>query len=488
MADTHKLLLQISRAVKAVNAATDRPELKALLGPAEFALNELMLQQSTDFYLNHMSAGQTLLSEGLELAHGLAVTSRGAARELSVEMRTEVILEAITDLQQQLLPVVGALFEQPSGETQRYVARVCEWQVALYKHSLEKAPLAVNSDDDHIDPERLLTYLEHRFPRWNDLALTRFVPLAGGFSKNTILFETQDSLNGTQSFVIRAEQPVNLLCLEGSNVAREFPMIQLMRAAGLPVAEPLWLETDRSQFRMPFIVSRKAAGKIYGSTIGSAETLSPAAIEHLIATLVQMHNIKIDPAEPLARQSHLAEWLGFKTVTDCTRHMVTTVFHRVLQRCDVAMTPDLLRVQKWLERNVPQSDEAPAIIHFDFALNNLLIEDDRLVAVLDWESSRLGDPAEDLTWTQQNLASYISMPELLSRYEAGTGRRVDEFRLAYARVLRCAMNTVCCLSASRALDTQERAHVSLTILAYQYLALFCAQSNELIEAAERVRR
>ena len=42
--------------------------------------------------------------------------------------------------------------------------------------------------------------------------------------------------------------------------------VQLAAKAGLPVAEPLWFEPDESVVGMPFLISRRAPGRNFGSS------------------------------------------------------------------------------------------------------------------------------------------------------------------------------------------------------------------------------
>jgi aminoglycoside phosphotransferase (APT) family kinase protein len=52
---------------------------------------------------------------------------------------------------------------------------------------------------------------------------------------------------------------------------------------------------------------------------------------------------------------------------------------------------------RWLVRNRPAATRR-GVVHGDFRLGNLLIDQRGLAAVLDWELAHLGDPVEDLAW------------------------------------------------------------------------------------------
>ena len=108
----------------------------------------------------------------------------------------------------------------------------------------------------------------------------------------------------------------------------------------------------------------------------------------------------------------------------------------------MANTKQLLKLVRATAASINSTTDNPEykalLTPVDCVLNELLLESSpafylqHISAVLDWESSRLGDPADDIIWTQMVLSPYMSMPEFLKAYKAGTGRDVSEYRLALA--------------------------------------------------------
>ena len=286
MANTIQLLKLVRTAAATINSTTDNPEYKALLTSADTVLNELLLEASPDFYLQHLVQGKALLDEGKKLVAtmGQSVAAVVALRDdLSAEMRIEVFDAEISKLYQCFLSIVELLDEGRSAAEKTYLVNLSAWEAGFHEHRLQRAK-ASDSAEKSITPTSLQAYLAEKFPDWKGLNVTKFVALDGGFSKKTILFETDDTVNGPQAMVIRAEQPVTLLPFEGSDVTKEFHMIQLMCKAGMPIAEPLWLEDDSNKLGTRFIVSRKAEGKTYGGNFGSDEKLSPELLQSMLAT------------------------------------------------------------------------------------------------------------------------------------------------------------------------------------------------------------
>nr|MBF0684713.1 phosphotransferase family protein [Pseudomonas sp.] len=87
---------------------------------------------------------------------------------------------------------------------------------------------------------------------------------------------------------------------------------------------------------------------------------------------------------------------------------------------------------RWLEQNLPDTSVETTLVHGDFRNGNLLVNEDGLCAVLDWELAHLGDPMEDLGWICVNSWRYgnIDKPvggfgereELFAGYESAGGR------------------------------------------------------------------
>ncbi len=111
-----------------------------------------------------------------------------------------------------------------------------------------------------------------------------------------------------------------------------------------------------------------------------------------------------------------------------------------LDRYRIRDLPDLDATAAWLADHVPEGP-APALIHGDFGVHNVLFAHDppaRLLAVVDWETSTVGDPLADLGyflgyWIDDGEDDYAelrldgapgdwpSRAELMERYAEASG-------------------------------------------------------------------
>jgi aminoglycoside phosphotransferase (APT) family kinase protein len=109
--------------------------------------------------------------------------------------------------------------------------------------------------------------------------------------------------------------------------------------------------------------------------------------------------------------------------------------------------PDLEAIGEWLADKRPE-DRETTLVHGDYKLDNVVFADGpppRLIAILDWEMSTLGDPLADLGWmvsfwreageedddvfTRTSrvtaLPGFQSRDDLVERYASRTGRDVS---------------------------------------------------------------
>jgi len=85
---------------------------------------------------------------------------------------------------------------------------------------------------------------------------------------------------------------------------------------------------------------------------------------------------------------------------------------------------------QWLKAQAP-APRPSVLVHGDFRLGNLMIDESGLAAVLDWELAHIGDPREDIAWlcvnswrfgqSQNRAGGFGQLGDLLETYNAMTG-------------------------------------------------------------------
>ena len=102
--------------------------------------------------------------------------------------------------------------------------------------------------------------------------------------------------------------------------------------------------------------------------------------------------------------------------------------------------PALLLGLRELARRKPEPAPKRTLVHGDFRMGNLMVDESGLSAVLDWELPHLGDPFEDLGYVCMRawrfggpgrVAGVGDVPEFLEAYAAQTGFRPSEEQLTW---------------------------------------------------------
>jgi len=109
----------------------------------------------------------------------------------------------------------------------------------------------------------------------------------------------------------------------------------------------------------------------------------------------------------------------------------------------------------WLEASrPPPTPGGERVLHGDFRLGNLLVDEGGLRAVLDWELAHLGDPLEDLGWSMirawrfdavRPAGVFPDRESWIAEYEAASGMTVDRAALVWWEIAATFRWAVICL-------------------------------------------
>jgi aminoglycoside phosphotransferase (APT) family kinase protein len=195
--------------------------------------------------------------------------------------------------------------------------------------------------------------------------------------------------------VILRRPPLAHVLPRAHDMGREYRVLRALFGTAVPVPEPLALCSDPDVLGATFYVMRDVPGSVL-RTGDDSEPLSPAVrgelAASLIAVLADLHDVSPDAVGlgDYGRRS------GY-----CVRQIKT--WGAQWERSKTRDLPDMEKLLTRLAELAPE-DSACTIVHGDFRLDNTVVslppdEPPRVVAVLDWELSTLGDPIADLATT-----------------------------------------------------------------------------------------
>jgi aminoglycoside phosphotransferase (APT) family kinase protein len=120
----------------------------------------------------------------------------------------------------------------------------------------------------------------------------------------------------------------------------------------------------------------------------------------------------------------------FLTSQDPTTHVEA---HRRIVDCYRFRLPAMELALRWAAENLPQQARH-TVVHGDFRMGNLIVGEDGIRCVLDWELAQTGDPMEDLGWLcirtwrfggMAPVGGFGTREDLFAAYEEASGFPVD---------------------------------------------------------------
>ncbi|RAK57883.1 phosphotransferase family protein [Phenylobacterium deserti] len=217
---------------------------------------------------------------------------------------------------------------------------------------------------------------------------------------------TYQLVTPTRKYVLRRKPPGKLLP-SAHAVDREYRVITALGTTGFPVARTWGLCADESVIGTMFYVMDMVEGRVlWDQTLPQCQPAERRAIfQSKIATLAQLHNTDY-AAIGLEDYGKPGNYMG-RQVDRWTRQYKASETQHI---------PEMERLIEWLPRSTPPQ-ERTSIVHGDYRLDNMIFDPaaPRVLAVLDWELSTLGEPLADFTyllmnWVNGPLAQVDDLP------------------------------------------------------------------------------
>ena len=274
-------------------------------------------------------------------------------------------------------------------------------------------------ESEKLDWESLAQYLRRELGVTGEMSVRQF---ASGHSNLT--YELRF---GEQAFVMR-RPPFGPVPPRAHDMTREYRVLVAVHPHFSLAPEPFLLCEDTGIIGSVFYVMERRRGVVIRDV---EPALRPAVSASMIDTLAALHAVDVStpdlaalgrPAGFVARQVRgwTERWHGSKTTE----------------------VPDMEWLGRWLEERIPPDAPRAALVHGDFKLDNVLLDErnpGRISTVFDWEMSAIGDPLIDLGivlcyWIHATgelpsvttQRGWYARDEILERYAHATGAKLGD--------------------------------------------------------------
>lgn len=236
------------------------------------------------------------------------------------------------------------------------------------------------------DVGRLAEWARPRVPGFD--GPVRVEQFKGGQSNPTFLVQA-----GDHRYVLRRKPP-GVLLPSAHAVDREYRVIRALAGTEVPVAHAHALCEDPEVIGSAFYLMDCVDGRVlWDPTLpGMTPTERAAIFDELNRVIAALH--RVDPAA-----------VGLGDYGRAGNYVARQVarWTRQYQAAETETIEAANRLIEWLPEHLPPGDADPAstrIVHGDYRLDNVIFHptEPRILAVLDWELSTLGNPLVDFAY------------------------------------------------------------------------------------------
>jgi aminoglycoside phosphotransferase (APT) family kinase protein len=254
---------------------------------------------------------------------------------------------------------------------------------------------------------------------------------------------------GEREAVLR-RAPFGVKVKTAHDMKREYTMLAALQGVYPRAPRPIAFCEDESVVGAPFYLMERVRGVILrGDKPPEGVAFSPELLRRtstaLVDNLAELH--AVDPTRPPLTAIGKPQGYVARQVNGWTERYANARTDEV---------PHIEAVAAWLARNLPV-ESGVAVIHNDYKYDNVVLDPadpGRVVAVLDWEMSTVGDPLMDLGtllayWADPDdppevrarpygptyLPGSLSRAEIVVRYQDRSGRSAPSILFHYVFAL-----------------------------------------------------
>ena len=416
------------RQLRATVAEVFLPE---LTGPTAIDAAALVDRILSEFIVEEEDGAAISAEFGAEFARLLHDTGEGpVSPELFHQLRRRAA-EVVADTAGSADPGDRDESRQLIDVERRFLERVDEERRAVLDEDQHVGDTGLT--ECSVSTEQLTAYLRRRLPGSPGVTVTAMEVVPGGRSKETILVSFHGTDELPRDVIVRKDRPIGVLPTKASD---EFAILKAVYDhGGVPVPEPFFADESPQELgEGTLLVMARVAGVKAGEyfpELAAPTTHQRALGEQLAVALAHLH------AVPLSSLGSTNLSLGQEVTEDTVAMAVDGMAARIgqLSGPPIAAVP---MARQWLLDHV--GDVVPSgplcLLQGDVGLHNMLVDGDRLTALVDWEAATIGPPVRELAAAWPAVTALMAWDDFADAYRGAGGQAgaTDSRGVTYYRV------------------------------------------------------
>jgi aminoglycoside phosphotransferase (APT) family kinase protein len=286
---------------------------------------------------------------------------------------------------------------------------------------------SIESSAPEINKADLDAYLRHNMPEAEDLRIDNLMPASGGVSREHYNFDlcwTEKGQSHQQELILirNSDRPAQ------TDRGKEFRLLRALVDTPVPVPKVHWCDEDGGWLSRPFIIMERVGGSVtppFTPIYPGAPELRREMMEQFVDILCDLHAFDWHNLDAGTLDIPTGEVSEF--AADALNSLEQVLRFTGVTELDPVIGEAITR----LSNSTPLTDRL-VLCHGDYKPDNILHENGKILAIVDWERAAISDPMHDLAYTcvahlrVEGLASGLAPAEqIIERYQGKSGKKVE---------------------------------------------------------------
>lgn len=270
------------------------------------------------------------------------------------------------------------------------------------------------------DQAALGAFIARSFPEEKDVKVAESNFISGGTSKYTLSLRLENTRSLPEKIILRGDSNQSST-FGGVPVLKEYELLCELYKHGVCVPKPLAYEGTGEVFGSPFMLVERKPGQVIGHMF-EMPARNMDTCRDVGRRLAQIHAVPLD-AVGFVR--------GAKRGTiDQIKDFLGESFANY--RALGWSSPLYEAGFDYLQKNIGILERTRGLVHGDYGLNNVLIHEERVSTILDWEFAHIGNPAYDLGYFYYQAEALGSWETFVEAYRDAGGLPLSDEELDYS--------------------------------------------------------